>query len=1580
MRALLLFLLVVITPLIPVCQLLNNYDTCRTQVYYQSIGSDTKETHIEKARTVQDNGIISAGYLKQAGSQDAVIIKQDKNGQVIWEKEYGNASYDEQFTDWRELPNRQLLLSGIAKNRATLQSIFFMMLLSADGNIIWQKSYTDIAASSNITNAKIYPYWSEEYFFAIETDASIIYGMTNNIGIVNWQRSITTNTGTKLVAAVSYSGNLLIATNSMDSGYHTSNLYYINYYWTGHPKEIKFSTKLGGAHQNSNYTIHDYEQYSQYTYFSGIRSVNNAPYEVIRVNMNQGFIHEALETIVTPGVAIDSLSRSAINIYGDMVSFTSGRKNDRLNTIQLTGSENIPTYVTKSSSYNLPDSIVLKGNIKTWDNGYVFYGAKELPGGNQKIIQLKADSASLGPGCINSQHENFNIVRTMFPSDTMQYTYNVLHGLTGFGYTAVEGNGIIDTSSLCKELKCPPLPLTDSCFDSYQKLYRSYEPESYSTSMQIVNSRTFVSGSVRPMDYIPEQSSSFIAEINKNGQVLNQKKFVIGIGSYTRMFKAKDSSLLLYGFTSDSSYYPSVCLAKIDTNLNVTWIKSLRLTTTPQYGSNQSVNGDVKQGSDGSYFIQYSDGITFGATTLFLTKLDVNGNYLWSKVYRASYPGIANLIMGRTLEVSGGNVYIMCRNAYNAYAASILLKVTENNGNLLWCKKYSTANEYLDLSGMMSIYNNELLFGGTFSDNVNVNRQNIIIKAGIDGNILSAVTLKNPTTNNSPFMQFMHNGNGNIYMNGIFYATPPYSNPYQINVTVNNNLDIITSKKRPSLFYNSSSGMAIGSGGQLYETGSYTSGYNWNSLLYLIKFSPDGKVGTCPSDSMLLEKINGPSISVTDITCVQSDSFFTIRTPVYRSDQFFLATSKLVCASVPGCNSLDVTGSDSICDKSLTYTFHAIRNSGCLAPLQWIYDNSNVQILNETDSSITLRFLATGNFLLKARFTSNCVPYTDSLLVHVMSNAPVLNLGVDTTLCPGAQLLLNAKKGFRSYLWQDGSTDSIFTVTTAGLYYVTATDSCNNLFTDSIQVLINANGPVLNLGPDSNFCSTNTIQLNAHAGFLSYQWQDGSTDSILIVTTPGLYFVTVTDICGNSISDTVKIKSYRMATSLNLGVDTTLCNQGPVQLNAGSGFKNYLWQDGSIDSIFITQNPGLYYVQVTDSCGAIFTDSIRLLVDNVIVFDIGPDTAICKADSLLLKVTTGLSNYLWWPQVNITTTGPAATVFPSTSTIYHVSALKPNGCQVTDSILVNVNIPQQFNLGPDSNICAGDSMQLNAGIGFNNYTWSTGEHTASIMVYQAGQYFVSATDNNKCVARDNLSILQIIPLPVTQLPREKAICLGQPTTLFAGAGFKSYLWNTGALTESIILSAMGQYWVTVTNSFGCRQTDSVNINRELPTPINFITAKDSTICNFETMTITPSQNYATYLWSNGSNTKSITVNNAGNYWLKVTDINGCIGNDSFRLATKECNIGVFFPTGFTPNNDGWNDTYKPKAYGRINSYRFIIYNRYGQKLFDSNNITEGWNGEFKGVKQETGGFVYQCWYQLIGEDKQYNSGSFLLIR
>lgn len=1584
MRLLCTLLVILFIPAVSWCQLINNYDTCRTQVYYQIIGNSNNDTKIVKARTVQDHGVLGVGYLKQGTNQDALIIKHDKDGRVIWQKIFGDANHDELCTDWREMTDRKLLVTGVAKNKTSLQSHMFIMMLSPDGTIIWQKSYSDISPSSSITNARIYPDINNENFFVAESDSAIIYGMTNSTGSVNWQKSISVNPGTKLVAASAEFNFLMFATNTVDSGYHVSNIYYVNYNSLGHPQTIRFTTRMGGPNQNAHYILHDFEQYDIYSYFSGIRSINNGPYELVRVNIKSGYWREALETISTPGIAIDSLSRSAISIYGDYISFTNQNISNKVYSIKMTGSMNDPTYTIFSASNQLPGNITLTGNARTWDNGYIINGQRSTPGGGRQIVQLKLDSVANAGQCIARQTEALATIRQIFPEDTVRYTYTILHGLTPSVYSMNISSAPIDTSFYCKEIYCPTIPDTDSCVNSFQKLYRTYEENSTIGDAQIINGRIYLMGSIASMDYLPERSYTYVAEFTKNGMVKNQRKYYVGVGVGTRMHKGNDSTLLLYGTTSDSAYFPSIVLAKIDTNLNLRWIKTHRLTTTAQYAGTLTI-GSIHEASDGGYFLLYSDFVVFTETRVYLTKLDANGNFMWSKIYRITDPGRSNYIKGVDIVVSNGYIYISCKNGYNSYKADFLLKATEANGSLIWSKRYANPNEESNLlSDLLHIHNNTLYMAGLYKDPTSGIIKNLVVTLDTAGLIMQKFSFRNSSDNIYPRLNFQYKNQGKFLVNAGSSWLNNSVRPYQFYMSMDDNLNILRARKRNTLFNNAATSMTMEPNGQLYESGYYyTSSYSGQA--YFIKFSPEGNVGTCPSDSFpILKESASAVINMFPGVCVQTDTVFTMRTPVYRVEQSYLATSDIVCASVPGCDTIHLTGDTLVCNQAQAITYQANRNSGCEAPLQWSIDQSQsvVQILAQTDSTITLSFSGTGNVQLKARLSSNCRIFSDSLLIRIIGASPTLDLGPDTSLCPGSSLLLNAGAGFMSYRWQNGSSNQTFTVTSGGTYYVTVTDSCGNIQSDSILVNMGSGGPVLNLGPDSSFCQSNSILLQAQPGFLSYNWQDGSGNMQFIATTPGIYFVSVTDSCGNIISDTIRIRAFRQASTLNLGRDTSFCSSVNVRLSAGTGFAEYRWQDGSTDSVFTANTTGLFFVQVRDSCGNTMRDSIRIYPDTAIVFDMGPDRFICRGDSVTLQATPGLSNYSWSPQATIIqqTTPYSVIVIPQSNTWYHVSAIKPNGCTVTDSVFVTVNVPPPINLGADTSLCQGDTLLLNAGPGFQSYEWSTGQQGSTIGVYQAGTYILSALDQHQCSSADTISILQMYPLPVSQLLDETSICKDQPLNLHAGSGYPSYYWNTGESTESISVTSMGYYWVTITNASGCKATDTIHVNREYEGPGDLFNVKDSTICSFESITLGPSASYQSYLWSNGSSNSFIRVGSAGEYWLQVEDIHGCKGTDTFKLKTKDCNIGIYFPSSFTPNDDGLNDTYGPKAYGNLVSYRMAIYNRYGEKIFETYNIRDRWNGKYKGYKQEIGAYVWESVYQMAGKPLVRASGTLLLIR
>ena len=176
--------------------------------------------------------------------------------------------------------------------------------------------------------------------------------------------------------------------------------------------------------------------------------------------------------------------------------------------------------------------------------------------------------------------------------------------------------------------------------------------------------------------------------------------------------------------------------------------------------------------------------------------------------------------------------------------------------------------------------------------------------------------------------------------------------------------------------------------------------------------------------------------------------------------------------------------------------------------------------------------------------------------------------------------------------WQDGSTNSNFMVSGAGIYWVEAQNEC---FTHIDSVLITAGvSPVVDLGDDRLLCPDETIELDVSNTGAQYLWQDGSTDSTYIITEGGMYMVTVTSACGKAV-DMVQINTVPKL-QLSLGADTLLCRGEQYVLDASQSVEaTYLWQDGSSKPKFIANEPGLYTVQVTNAC-EVLEDDILFVV------------------------------------------------------------------------------------------------------------------------------------------------------------------------------------------------------------------------------------------------------------------------------------------------------------------------------------------------------------------------------------------------
>ncbi len=449
------------------------------------------------------------------------------------------------------------------------------------------------------------------------------------------------------------------------------------------------------------------------------------------------------------------------------------------------------------------------------------------------------------------------------------------------------------------------------------------------------------------------------------------------------------------------------------------------------------------------------------------------------------------------------------------------------------------------------------------------------------------------------------------------------------------------------------------------------------------------------------------------------------------------------------------------------------------------------------------------------------------------------------------------------------------------------------------------------------------------------------------------------------------------ADQLDLGKDTIICRNGDVKLSAGPGYSSYLWNDNSTDSFLVATMPGKYFVNIADNCGGNGSDTI-LVKSADSLFHVTGDMLSCNQQPATLRASKGYGNYQWSPSYAIQVQGDSAKVNPATTTIYQVVADKWPGCLVTATIQVTALTSPVINLGADTSLCIGDSLSLNAGNLFSSYRWSTEETANAIFVMDQGVYSVSAIFSNGCRSEDTIKVLNHYPKPEPVLNQNPVLCEGTERTLDAGQ-FNMYLWNDGSTGESFVVRNVGKYWVSVQDEHGCKGSDTTVIKSFGSLPAHFL-PPDTAICQYGNLTIETLEPFNDYVWSDRSSGTNLTVHQPGLYWLDATDNNGCVGRDSIVLVSKQCTVGLYVPNAFTPNGDGNNDRFRPMIFGNLSFLEFVVFNRWGAKVYETRTPLQGWDGTINGVAATPGTYVWYCKYRLEGEAERLEKGTVILIR
>ncbi|MEA3495455.1 MAG: gliding motility-associated C-terminal domain-containing protein, partial [Bacteroidota bacterium] len=233
--------------------------------------------------------------------------------------------------------------------------------------------------------------------------------------------------------------------------------------------------------------------------------------------------------------------------------------------------------------------------------------------------------------------------------------------------------------------------------------------------------------------------------------------------------------------------------------------------------------------------------------------------------------------------------------------------------------------------------------------------------------------------------------------------------------------------------------------------------------------------------------------------------------------------------------------------------------------------------------------------------------------------------------------------------------------------------------------------------------------------------------------------------------------------------------------------------------------------------------------------------------------------------------------------------------------------------------------------------------------YFGGKYLKETKDitynYTNFLACDSIVHLNFIAYeqPQKNLPKDSFFCAGKSILLDAGNPGATYLWNTQSTAKTIKVNNEGKYFVTITKNI-CSIIDTTQI-KEISNPLPFL-GKDTILCLDKSSLFLDAGSWFSYHWYPGNETERIIeIIDEGIYSVVVKNEFDCQGIDTI-LVKSLCNYKIFIPNAFSPNDDGVNEIFTVVA-PEILSFELQIYNRWGEKIFESNDQNKGWNGKFK---------------------------------
>ena len=639
--------------------------------------------------------------------------------------------------------------------------------------------------------------------------------------------------------------------------------------------------------------------------------------------------------------------------------------------------------------------------------------------------------------------------------------------------------------------------------------------------------------------------------------------------------------------------------------------------------------------------------------------------------------------------------------------------------------------------------------------------------------------------------------------------------------------------------------------------------------------------------------------------------------------------------------------------------------------------------------------LAPGVYSVDAFDSRGCASVRQSITVP-QGPALAVTIQTTTTSCSGASngtITVNPANGSAPYQYSINGgpfqASNIFSNLAVGAYTIHVTDG-SGCDVNNVPAQIQAGQPLAPFATHADvFCNggnNGTITVTVSNGSAPYRFSlDGinyQAGNIFNGLTAGNYTVYVSD--NNSCSGTVNniIITEPAALTAIVSKQDVRCNgeaNGTISVNPSGGTIPYQYSLNGTNyqaaNNFSGLTAGNYTVYVKDIKACIATQTITVAQPQPLQVNSTTQNASCGGGNdgkITVTANGGNGNYQY--SINGANFQPS-NIFNVAPGSYTVIVKDQNGCNVTEpNITVGLNNTLAIKAINDTNICLSRSVNLNAVSNATQYNWFPGTGLNSTTVANpvatpasTTTYIVSAV-LGPCTGNDTV-VVTVMPAPVANAGADGKICLDDSIQL-NGLGGVGYQWSpASALSDATKPNPFARprqttsYSLSVTDANGCTSltADVVTITVIPPVPVNIT---PDTYVSPGDMIRLHAEGGINYVWSPpaGLDNPGIadplaTITQDITYKVVVTTSDGCKVEDSVTIKGYK-GPDVYVPTGFTPNHDGKNDRFVPIPVGIKDLNYFKIYNRWGQLVYSTNKMHEGWDGRLGGIEQDSGVYVW----------------------